>query len=303
MSDDEALESRSSNTRRVHKIKPKNNSDHEKSGKVKCPQCDSFVSTYSSAEATYFTGISALITVMFFNIWSICLLPFVIPLSKAILVRCSRCDCKLETHQPFGLLSLQDEVMSLKCGECALVISRTYLLVAAGLVSLGIVYVWASSEIAMSKPNVFLNTSWPEYLKDCGGEVVLQNSIRASETFTSKYEGNTISWDGYLMRITQNVGWFSGDHAIVLLVKMQPSESDIHADLILSMDLHHYHHSKDQIARLDKGNHFKFNATFINVGNEQQLHHLHAHGIEYAEGFLEISEHVHSVNHRYSLKP
>ena len=303
MSDDEVQESISTDTKRVSKAKAKNNSKNQKSDKVKCPQCDSFVSTYSLAEATYFTAICAMITVTFFNIWSICLLPFVIPLSKAIVVRCGRCDYKLETHQPFGLLSLQDEVMTLKCGECALVISRTYLLIASGLVSLGIIYVWASNEIAISKPNVFLNTTWPEYLKDCGGEVVLQNSIRAAETFAGKYEGNTISWDGFLMRVTQNVGWFSGDHAVVLLVKMQPSESDIHADLILSMDLNHFHDSKDEIIKLDKGSKFKFNATFISVGNEQQLHHLHAHSIESTEGFLDIPDHVHSVNHRYSLKP
>jgi hypothetical protein len=162
---------------------------------------------------------------------------------------------------------------------------------------------WASSEAVLVKPHVFLQTTWPEYLKDCGGEVVLQNSIRASEAFASKYEGNTVSWDGYLMRVTQNIGWFAGDHAVVLLVKMQPSESDIHADLILSMDLHHFHHSKDVVEKLEKGKHFKFNATFVSPGNEQQLHHLHAHGILEDEGFLEIPDHVHSVNHRYSLKP
>ncbi|MEE4248434.1 MAG: hypothetical protein V2I33_23885 [Kangiellaceae bacterium] len=29
--------------------------------------------------------------------------------------------------------------------------------------------------------------------------------------------------------------WFRGDHAAIFLVKMQPSESEMHADLILSV--------------------------------------------------------------------
>lgn len=267
----------------------------------KCPQCDSLVSTYSSAETTYFTFIISFITVLAFNLWSICLLPFVIPLSKAIIMRCSRCDNILSTHQPYGLLSLKDEILTLKCGECALVISRTYFLVIVSILIVIIIF-FITPTTEPHKPSIVLQTTWPEYLKDCGGEVILQNSIRATDTFSQIYEGNGINWDGYLMRINQNYGWFKGEHAIVMLVKMDPSESDIHADLILSMDESVFHYSKDQLKSLDRGSRFRFNATFVSIGNEQQLHHLHALGIEKIEGFMEIPEHVHNVNHRYTLK-
>jgi hypothetical protein len=131
---------------------------------------------------------------------------------------------------------------------------------------------------------------------------MIQNNVRVSETFAAKYQGRSVSWEGFLMRATESQGWFKGDHAVVLLVKMQPSESEIHADLILSMDEHDFLKNRKDIADLDRGSKFVFNATFQNVGNEQQLHHLHAFYLKKVEGFMEIAPHVHSVNHRYTLK-
>lgn len=131
---------------------------------------------------------------------------------------------------------------------------------------------------------------------------MIKNSPQVNLVFTSKYEGKTVRWDGFLMKATENQGWFKGDHAVVLLVKMQPSESDIHADLILSMDEADFQENRKELASLDRGSRFEFNATFMNVGNEQQLHHLHAHGVRKVDGFMEIAPHVHNVNHRYTLK-
>jgi hypothetical protein len=34
-------------------------------------------------------------------------------------------------------------------------------------------------------------------LKDCGGEVVVENYVHARATFNRKYENNQITWTGY----------------------------------------------------------------------------------------------------------
>jgi hypothetical protein len=216
-----------------------------------------------------------------------------------MVVRCGHCSCKLEVHQPFRLFSLKDEVLTLKCGECALVVSRSYLLTAATIVVCVILYVWSAGDHA--ERHVFTATTWPEYLQDCGEEVMLQNAVRANNVFVAKYQGKTVAWDGYLMKATENHGWFRGDHAAVIVVKMSPSESDIHADLLLSMDEDDFRANTKALASLDRGSRFLFNATFVAPGNEHQLHHLHAHSIEKAEGYLEIKPHVHSVSQRYNL--
>lgn len=191
--------------------------------------------------------------------------------------------------------------MTVGCGQCALVISRTYLLSAVTII-LCIFYIFWGGSLPHQTHYTYIQNTWEEYLKDCGSEVVLKNAIRANQKFIDNYEGKTISWDGYLMRATESYGWFKGDHAVIILVKMQPSESDIHADLILSMDESDFLGSKSQLALLDRGSRFVFNATFMTLGNEDQLHHLHAHSIVKIPGSIEISPHVHKVNHRYNLK-
>ena len=232
------------------------------------------------------------------------LLPFVIPLSKALATKCARCGTTLELKQPVSWLSLKDEVMTFKCGECAVVISRSYLLTAVIIISCVFLYIWSTPEhTGHSHEHIYSQATWPEYIKDCGGEVVLKNSIRATEMFSRKYEGKTITWDGYLMRATENYGWFRGEHAAIVLVKMSPSESDIHADLILSLDDNDLVANTQALASLDKGDKFEFNATFVSPGNEHQLHHLHAHYIEKRDGHMEIPAHIHTVNHRYNLNP
>mmetsp|Transcript_12997 Transcript_12997/g.24121 ORF Transcript_12997/g.24121 Transcript_12997/m.24121 type:complete len:281 (-) Transcript_12997:2742-3584(-) len=242
-----------------------------------------------------------MLTVICFQWWAVCLLPFVIPLSKAIVHRCSRCSQKLAVAHPFGLPNMKDEVVTLKCGDCAVVLSRRYVLVAGSLVASMIIAYWVIS-VPVPMSLVYSNVSWTQYLKDCGGEVVLRNSVRATTTFSQMYEGKTVSWDGYLLKVKENPSvWFRDDHAVVILVKMQPSESDIHADLLLSMDDEVLGQYRTELASLDKGSHFAFNATFVSVGTENNLHHLHGLSIEKLEGFLQIADHVHLVNHRYNV--
>lgn len=191
--------------------------------------------------------------------------------------------------------------MTIGCGQCALVVSRTYLLSALAIV-ICVIYLFFGTSMPHLSQHVYIENSWEEYLNDCGGDVMMKNSIRANEKFSQIYEGKSVSWDGYLMRATENYGWFRGEHAVIVLVKMQPSESDIHADLILSIDEADFLESKSQLALLERGSHFIFNATFMTLGNADQLHHLHAFYIRKIDGFMEISPHVHNVNNRYNLK-
>jgi hypothetical protein len=252
---------------------------------------------------SYYTVGAALLTVLCFQWWAVCLLPLVIPLSKAIVHRCSRCSLKLAVVNPFGLPNLKDEVVTLKCGDCAVILSRRYLLLTVSvLMSLILTYWLFNAPIPIQL--IYSQASWPQYLKDCGGEIVLRNSVKATSVFSRLYEGRTVTWDGYLLKAKENPSiWFRDDHSVVILVKMQPSESDIHADLLLSMDDETLGRYRDVLASLDKGSHFAFNATFVSVGSENSLHHLHAHSLDKLEGFLEIPDHVHLVNHRYNIQP
>jgi hypothetical protein len=59
-----------------------------------------------------------------------------------------------------------------------------------------------------------------------------------------------------------------------ILVKMNPSESDTFADIILSISNAAYQNNKKTIDDLAKGDHLKFRAKIRSMGNEFKLHHL-----------------------------
>jgi|Transcript_12921 hypothetical protein len=82
---------------------------------------------------------------------------------------------------------------------------------------------------------------------------------------------------------------------------MQPSESDIHADLIVSLDDNEAEYLKPVLNSLDTGSMLRFNATFMGQGDASKLHHLHGHGIEKLQGFIEIPKHTHQTNARYNI--
>jgi hypothetical protein len=272
-----------------------------KEEEMTCRACDAKVSTYLGSESTYYTWIILALVCFIFRWWSFILLPFVFPLARALVVRCTRCDTKLVSYNPFGLPNLQDEVVTWKCGQCAIVLSRTYVYTLVAVLTLLIVTFWVLT--APAEVHVIRSAaSWSEYLQDCGADVVLKNPIRANLAFQTKYEAREVSWDGYLVKLAQNQGaWWTGGHAATLLVKMQPSESEVHADIILSFDDDELQEFSTALSTLERGSHFAFNGTLVTMGNEHRLHHMHGHSLHPLEGKMTIPEHVHLVNQRYNL--
>ena len=152
------------------------------------------------------------------------------------------------------------------------------------------------------EPKVYIDKSWPEYVASCGSEVLMRNTVTASTAFQSTYHGKTVSWEGYMMKVTeQHSIFFASEHSVVILVKMKPSESNIHADLILSMNQVDFENNRQELSLLQRGSLFAFNATFVSMGNEHSLHHLHASYIKKMDGHMEIPNHVHTVNQRYHI--
>jgi hypothetical protein len=128
-----------------------------------------------SLESSTYTYIFGFLTVILLNWWSLMFLPIVVMISKSIVHRCGKCHFKLETLNPFNLPSLKDEVMTLKCGECIVVISRTYFYVVGAILLVGVIYLkldaWANAEprIEVIKK---IPATWDEYVNDCGMDVL-----------------------------------------------------------------------------------------------------------------------------------
>ena len=68
---------------------------------------------------------------------------------------------------------------------------------------------------------------------------------------------------------------FGNEHFMSILIKMDPSESENFADIVLSISQEGYQNNKQTLDALNKGDHLIFKAKIKTMGNEFKLHHLH----------------------------
>ena len=97
--------------------------------------------------------------------------------------------------------------------------------------------------------------------------------------FNDKYENNVISWSGYFAEVKErqkSLFGFNNEHHLSILVKMEPSESEIFADLVLSVSTKQYEKDRDLYDSLKKGDGIDFDAVLVGLGNEFKMHHLHS---------------------------
>lgn len=100
-------------------------------------------------------------------------------------------------------------------------------------------YFVPSTAFEAPKESYRITTTWDEFIQDCGGAVIVENNVHARNVFNHKYENNEIHWKGYFVETKQAgngaMAFVNSDHALNLLVKMDPSESVLYPDLVLSV--------------------------------------------------------------------
>lgn len=64
--------------------------------------------------------------------------------------------------------------------------------------------------------------TWENFLKDCGGEVIVENYVHARSIFNRKYENNIITWTGIYAesKFSSSMPFFPSEHSLNLLIKM-----------------------------------------------------------------------------------
>lgn len=69
---------------------------------------------------------------------------------------------------------------------------------------------------------------------------------------------------------------------------MEPTESSIYPDLVLSVSTELLNKKKALFDNLKKGDNIKFRAIIMALGNEFKMHHLHAIDIEKTGVFKDL---------------
>lgn len=121
---------------------------------------------------------------------------------------------------------------------------------------------------------VLINAKWKDYLDDCSGDKIIENQVHAAHLFSLKYKENIVQWDGYFIDFKGKINSAYLAQGMSVLIKMNPSESENFADIVLSISKKTYEKNKDVIEGLKKGDHVNFKASVVSMGNEFKLHHL-----------------------------
>ncbi len=106
---------------------------------------------------------------------------------------------------------------------------------------------------------------------------MIENSVHTKILWNEKYENNIVDWSGYFADVKpRQKGIFMPETELNILVKMDPSESTVFADLVLTVNSNLYKSNKAMFDGLRKGNGIKFQATVQGLGSEFKMHHLNA---------------------------
>lgn len=117
--------------------------------------------------------------------------------------------------------------------------------------------------------------------------------MHARNVFNVKYESNIVTWKGYFAESKIQAGvipFIGSGHAMNFLIKMDPSESPLYPDLVMSLSSKLMNEKSQIIKNLKKGDEIKFKAQIVTLGNEFKLHHLHGEDFEMTGGFKELND-------------
>lgn len=147
--------------------------------------------------------------------------------------------------------------------------------------------------------------TWENYKDDCGFMKFVKDPQQTIHMFNHKYKGKSVSWDGYIMKISMNEenSLNFAYHSADIILKMFPDdiEGSHNADIGISFSEKLLTKLKNEIDQYKRGDHIRFNATLLQLGDPGHVHHLHAFDIEKTSGHKDVDAYVMNGG-RYKFK-
>eukprot|EP01015_Nassula_variabilis_P036577 TRINITY_DN9478_c0_g1_i6.p2 TRINITY_DN9478_c0_g1~~TRINITY_DN9478_c0_g1_i6.p2 ORF type:complete len:310 (+),score=42.75 TRINITY_DN9478_c0_g1_i6:67-996(+) len=246
----------------------------------KCPHCEQKTYGFISKEASCFTYVVSIMSVLMFGFFSLLILPILIEASKTSVKRCTECMEVTEQKELFSLPSLRDEVLSFKFGSCVIVISRKYAIFGIGILATAYFVYSAMYPAPVKQISTQLispgEMKWENYVQDCGRQIYLGNGFKAKQNFEMNYKGKVVTWQGVYMDFKEaaNVqsGW--GEKIKLLFLKMIPTDSPEFPDIALQIPWQLYDKHQAEIKTSSVGDLWEFTAEIQRLGGEFSFHEL-----------------------------
>lgn len=175
-----------------------------------CSFCEKQVLSTVETQSSVWCFLLGCFLFLFCGWIAFCVLPFAWPLLQTVVHSCPICNTVLEKRSRVSCVKLREEVITIRIGSCAIVLSRTYVIVS--LLMLGLLFTtigarWFLNFYGLPDINKgeFSGASWEEFLQDCGSHSYLGNPVQAERRFSEKYDGRTVLWAGRMHHIQEGI--------------------------------------------------------------------------------------------------
>lgn len=235
-----------------------------------CPYCDRTVLTTVELQATGCSFMVAL-SIFFCCGWlSLCLLPFIWSLLQTAVHRCPLCQEKLSSRSRVTCFQFREQIVTLRIGTCAIVLSRRYIIGILSMLSLLLLTLsvrWYLAAVGFPDAlrGEVANATWTEFLEDCGVKSYLGNPLKAEALFEEKYADHTVRWQGRMHHVQE--GFFS-KHFIYIDMDPPYYPRNDYRDLVLIFGKT----LLPGIATVDVGDEILFEATLLELGRRGRPH-------------------------------
>lgn len=305
---------------------------------IKCPYClNQTVSnvTFKNGFISYVLAFFVLLAVGL--IASLMLIPIVMILTKQLVHRyergvftpnrCAVCNEEVGSDgRIFYTVGVQDKIVSFKVGEMGCILTRKVLLGVALLLCTMALLAYrvhnlpeqvfqgyhhhnepcrsgrTTTHLTLDIP---ITDTWKDFLMQCPRERYLFEDVTRLNCAIRYHDRTVQGWEGYVIRVEdyrQSLLKYL-HHAVTLLVRMDPPESDLYPDLILTLDSEYAEKLGmgstngtplgPVIEELSRGSKFGFDAIIKSLGDLQSTKHFHMRNIWKLEGHKEIPPHLH----------
>jgi hypothetical protein len=274
-----------------------------------CSNCDYAGYTIVEQKATYISYIMTVIFMFLFGIlFSIILMPVIILLTRNYQHKCPSCLKEVGSdNKLLSIFDLQDKVVSVGVGEFGMVLTRKIVL-GIFLTLLLIFTIYRRVDFHAHHHHLAVSPikeDWPTFLKECGRDPMLNGGAATAQMCRAKYlEKTAVGWKGYVIRVEdyRNSLYSFIHHAVVILIKMEPSESEYYPDILLAIDSEKAEELKETLVSLNRGSEIGYNATIVTIGDDLKTRHFHVVNLWKGEGYKDVPEHIHEHG-RYADKP
>ncbi|KAJ1608943.1 putative signal peptide-containing protein [Cryptosporidium canis] len=238
-----------------------------------CPFCKEEIVTQVELENSWFTYFASLTLFLVIGWVSCPILPLIWTLIQDSVHTCPRCLNKISRNRRVKCPSIKSEIMTLKCGSCAVVLTRRYVVTIFLIFSTIIVFTTLRTLLKVyGLPDIEhgpqIDNTWMMFIESCGVKSYLGNPIRAVREFEDNYQYKTISWTGRVIKVQEG---FWKKHFIY--IGMNPPQIVSNSGSpIPDLGLTFSEELLPQISKIKPGDLLDFNATLVEFGKRGHPH-------------------------------